>query len=270
MQTPIPFPQIDPVAFSLFGLQVHWYGLAYVAAFFAAMLYLTWQARRYPGPLTKEQIDNLFMWGVLGVIIGGRLGYTLFYNPGFYLSNPAQILHVWEGGMSYHGGLIGVIISILWFARKERISPFDISDRLAPGACLGLLFGRLANFINGELYGRVTDVPWGIVFPGAGPLPRHPSQLYEGFLEGVVLFLVLHFILRRRLRKGETSGLFLLGYGIARFSVEYVRQPDPLAHLQEGIFTVITMGQLLSVPMVIAGGIMLWWSRGHKPVKPVK
>lgn len=264
------FPAIDPVAFSFFGLDVHWYGLAYVAAFFSALWYLNWQTTRYPGTLTRAMTDNLFMWGVLGVILGGRLGYTLFYNPGYYLSHPLEILHVWQGGMSYHGGLIGVVLAILLFARRERISPFAIADKLAPGACIGLFFGRIANFVNGELYGRLTDVPWAMVFPGGGPLPRHPSQLYEAFLEGIVLFTVLHLILRRRWRKGELSGLFLFGYGLARFSVEYVRQPDPMAHLHEGIFTVITMGQLLSLPMIVAGAIMWLWSRQHKPQKPAR
>lgn len=269
MSTTISFPNIDPVAISIFGLDIHWYGLAYVAAFFAALWYLTWQSNRYPGSLNKNQIDSLFIWGVLGVILGGRLGYTLFYNPAFYLSHPLEILHVWEGGMSYHGGLIGVVVAILLFARQAGVSPFTIADKLAPGVCIGLLFGRLANFVNGELYGRVTDVPWAIVFPTGGPLPRHPSQLYEGLLEGLLLFILLHLILQRRWRKGEISGLFLFGYGFVRFMVEYVRQPDPLAHLQEGIFTVITMGQLLSLPMMLIGAAMWLWSRGNETQKPL-
>lgn len=267
---PLEFPAIDPVAFSLFGLDIHWYGLAYVAAFFSALYYLNWQTTRYPGKPDKAMVDNLFVWGVLGVILGGRLGYTLFYNPGYYLSHPVEIFHIWEGGMSYHGGLIGVVLAILLFARREHISPYAIADKLAPGVCIGLLFGRLANFINGELYGRVTDVPWGMVFPGGGPLPRHPSQLYEALLEGVVLFVVLHFILRKRWRKGEVSGLFLFGYGVSRFGVEFVRQPDPLAHLQEGIFTVVSMGQLLSLPMIVIGAAMWWWSRRQEVVKTAR
>ena len=262
------FPTIDPVALSFFGLDVHWYGLAYVAAFFSALWYLNHQTARYPGTLSKNQIDSLFLWGVLGVIVGGRLGYTLFYNPAYYFSHPLEIFHVWQGGMAYHGGLLGVVAAILLFARKENLSPFAISDKLAPGVCIGLFFGRIANFINGELYGRVTDVPWAMIFPYSDGLPRHPSQLYEAFFEGLILFLVLHFILRKRWRRGEVSGLFLFGYGSVRFMVEFVRQPDPMAHLQEGLFTFITMGQLLSLPMVIIGFILWFWSRKNKPVLP--
>lgn len=264
LQTPyggLPFPAVDPVAFSLFGLDVRWYGLAYIAGFFCALAYGKWQVRRYPSLVTAEHMDGLFTWGVLGAILGGRLGYTLFYNPQYYLHNPVEIFYTWQGGMSYHGGMLGVIVAILLFARFLRLDPFAFADRIAPAVCLGLLFGRLANFINGELYGRITDVPWAIAFPSGGLLPRHPSQLYEGLLEGVVLFAVLHFILTKRHRRGEVTGLFLLGYGAVRVFVEFFRQPDDLMHLKEGVFTLITMGQLLSVPMIIAGGIMWWWSR---------
>ncbi len=265
----LAFPMFDPVAFSVFGLDVRWYGLAYIAGFFAVLAYAKWQTRRYPSSVTAEHMDGLFTWAILGAIIGGRLGYTLFYNPGYYLSNPAEILQTWHGGMSYHGGMLGVIIAIIGYAAFRKVDPFALSDRMAPAVCLGLLFGRFANFINGELYGRTTDVAWAIAFPAGGLLPRHPSQLYEGLLEGVILFTVLHLTLRCRLRRGEVTGLFLLGYGAVRIFIEFFRQPDDLMHLKEGLFTVITMGQLLSIPMVVAGGIMWWWSRSNKVVKPV-
>lgn len=266
----LPFPNIDPIAFSVFGLDVRWYGLAYIAGFFCVLAYAKWQARRYPSNVTAEHFDGLFTWGIIGAIVGGRLGYTLFYNPSYYFAHPAEILATWHGGMSYHGGMLGVIIAILAFARFKKLDPFALSDRMAPAVCLGLLFGRLANFVNGELYGRVTDAPWAIAFPYGGLLPRHPSQLYEGLLEGVLLFTLLHVLLHKRLRRGEVTGLFLLGYGCVRVFIEFFRQPDDIAHLHEGIFTVITMGQLLSVPMILVGFAMWWWSRSNKPILPAK
>lgn len=265
----LPFPQVDPIAFSLFGLDVRWYGLAYIAGFFFVLTYGKWQTRRYPSNVTADHMDGLFTWGILGAILGGRLGYTLFYNPGYYLANPADIIKTWQGGMSYHGGMLGVIIAILLFAKLRKINPFDLSDRIAPGVCIGLLLGRLANFINDELYGRVTDVAWAIAFPAGGYMPRHPSQLYEGLLEGIILFTVLHFTLHKRLRRGEVTGLFLLGYGFVRIFVEFFRQPDDIAHLHEGIFRIITMGQLLSIPMVLVGAAMWWWSRSNAVVQKV-
>jgi len=271
LETPyggLPFPLIDPIAFSLFGLDVRWYGLAYIAGFFAVLAYGKWQVRRYPSHLSADHMDGLFTWAILGAILGGRLGYTLFYNPAYYLQNPVEILYTWQGGMSYHGGMLGVIGAILLFARSRRLDPYAFADRIAPAVCFGLLFGRLANFINGELYGRVTDVAWAVAFPAGGLLPRHPSQLYEGLLEGVVLFAVLHVVLTKRLRRGEVSGLFLLGYGCVRVFVEFFRQPDDLMHLKEGVFTLITMGQLLSLPMIVAGTLMWWWSRTQHTYRP--
>lgn len=264
------YPVIDPVAFSVFGFDVHWYGLAYIIGFFAVLSYAKWQTRRYPSNVTAEHMDGLFTWAIIGAILGGRLGYTLFYNPGYYLSHPAEILQTWHGGMSYHGGMLGVIIAIIGYAAYRKVDPWAFSDRMAPAVCVGLLLGRLANFINGELYGRVTDVPWAIAFPAGGLLPRHPSQLYEGLLEGIILMLVLHCILHKRLRRGEVTGLFLLGYGCVRIFIEFFRQPDDLQHLHEGIFTIITMGQLLSLPMVIAGALMWFWSRQNKTIKPAE
>lgn len=266
----IPFPNIDPVALQIGPVALHWYGLAYVAGFFAGLAYLKHVAGRlYPNSVvTPKHADDIFIWIIIGIVLGGRLGYVLFYNLPFYLDNPLAILKTWQGGMAFHGGLVGVLLAVLLFCRKNKLGFFDIADRMAPGICFGLFFGRVANFINGELYGRVTDMPWGMVFPGGGPLPRHPSQLYEAFLEGVVLFIILHLVLRRRLRKYELSGLFMMGYGVSRFIVEAFRQPDNLPHLQQGIFTVITMGQLLCLPMMGIGAFLLYLSyRKDTPVE---
>jgi phosphatidylglycerol:prolipoprotein diacylglycerol transferase len=264
----ITYPHIDPVALRItFGgldLPVYWYGIAYVCAFFAGLYYIKWAFRRYPVSgveKSTELADDIFMWIILGVILGGRLGYTLFYNFGYFSDNPLEIFKTWQGGMSYHGGMLGVFIAMFLFAKKRGIHFFDVADRLAPGVCIGLLLGRIANFVNGELYGRVADVPWAMVFPSGGDMPRHPSQLYEAGLEGILLFMILHFVLLKRYRLGEVSGLFMIGYGLSRITVEFFRQPDDLEHLQQGIFTVITMGQLLSIPMVLFGLGLLYWSK---------
>lgn len=266
----LTYPNIDPVAVTipLFGwgeLPVHWYGLAYAFAFFVGAYYLKWAFNKYPTTAKNNNTiaDDVFMWIVLGIILGGRIGYVLFYNAGYFFEHPEQILKVWQGGMSYHGGMLGVFTAILLFGWKHKIHFFEISDRLAPGVCVGLLFGRIANFINGELYGRATDVPWAMVFPTGGPDARHPSQLYEAGLEGIILFLILHLTLLKRHRRFEISGLFMIGYGLSRIIVEFFRQPDDLAHLQEGIFTVITMGQLLSVPMVLFGIFLIILSKKY-------
>ena len=253
----LTFPNIDPVAFSLGPVAVHWYGLAYVAGFLGGIFYLKKLIRRWPATLTIEDVDNLFTWVVLGVILGGRLGYCFFYNPSYFMANPVDIFKVWQGGMSYHGGLLGVLLAVFLYARKHQHHFFDITDRLAPTVCIGLFFGRIANFINGELYGRVTDSPLGMVFPHAGAAPRHPSQLYEAFLEGIVLFAVLHWISYRDPNRFALSGWFAFLYGTFRFFVEFVRQPDDLAHLETGIFSYISMGQLLSIPLIIIGLLLL-------------
>ena len=270
----IPFPDINPVALSIplgfTTLAVRWYGLAYISGFFAGFYYLKlYMLRAYPVAYSGRDVrplpwDDLFFYCILGIILGGRLGYVMFYNPAFYLQNPLAIVQFWHGGMAYHGGMIGVVLAVWYFARKHSINYFDIIDRVAPGVCFGLFFGRMANFINAELWGRVTDVPWAMIFPtDPDQLPRHPSQLYQAALEGIVLFVILHLVARKRLRKFEISGLFLLFYGIFRFLVEYVRQPDNLAHLQQGIFTYITMGQLLSLPMIGLGLYLVYLSRKH-------
>lgn len=263
----ISFPSIDPVAVRIpeimgFGpFPIHWYGIAYIAGFFCGLAYFKFLLRRRNQPvaapnITEKHADDMFVWVVLGIILGGRLGYVFFYNPTYYLANPHDMLAIWQGGMSYHGGMLGVFLAVLLFAWRHKLNFFDVTDRVAPATCFGLFFGRLANFINGELWGRVTSQPWGVVFPHAGDLPRHPSQLYEAALEGVVLFLLLHFVAKKGIQRYQLSGLFLLGYGVFRSIVELFRQPDNIAHLQHGIFQWITMGQLLSLPMIV-GGIML-------------
>ena len=255
----LTYPNIDPIAFELFGLPIRWYGLAYVAGFLCGLYYIKWLVANTKNKvLTPDHIEQAFLWIVGGIIIGGRLGYTMFYQTEYYLNNPLAILQTWHGGMSFHGGLAGVLIACYLFCRKNNIQFFDLMDKVAPGICFGLFFGRLANFANGELFGRVTDSAFGMVFPHGGDLPRHPSQLYEAALEGVVLFIILHFFALKRNRRFEVSGLFLLGYGISRIIVEFFRQPDNLAHLQTGIFKFITMGQILSLPMILFGLLLIF------------
>ncbi len=253
----IPFPAIDPVAVEIGPFAIRWYALAYIAG-----LLLGWRLLRRlmtAPPLvgTLQQADDFLTWATLGVILGGRLGYVLFYRPEFYLTHPVEILKVWTGGMSFHGGALGVIVAIAAFARANRIPFLALGDRVVPCVPIGLGLGRLANFVNGELWGRVTDVPWGMIFPHGGPLPRHPSQLYQATLEGLVLFLVLIVLAMRpaiRARQGFLGGAFLAGYGIARIIGEFFREPDSfLGFLAFGA----TMGQLLSVPMVIAGAFLM-------------
>ncbi len=259
----LPFPNIDPVAIEIGPFVIRWYALAYLAG-----LLLGWRLTRRivsrPGwTITPEQIDDLLFYVTLGIILGGRIGYVLFYNPGYYFANPLEIPAVWRGGMSFHGGLAGVIAAAWLFARRSGISLLEIGDALAPVAPLGLFFGRLANFINGELWGRPSDVPWAMVFPRAGPEPRHPSQLYEAALEGIALFVLLQLFAWRPYRperRGFLSGLFLLGYGVARFAVEFFREPDrQLGYLIGGL----TMGQLLSLPLMILGLWLLLRMRGE-------
>ena len=251
----LAFPAIDPVAFELGPVVIRWYALAYLAGFVGGWRYCVYLARRQPGPPSAGDIDDLLTWVVIGTILGGRLGYVLFYNPAHFLENPSQILAVWQGGMSFHGGLLGVVLAIAWFARARRIPALVLGDVVAPAVPIGLFFGRIANFINGELYGRPTELPWGMVFPAADAQPRHPSQLYEAALEGLLLFVVLAAMARRpglRARTGLLTGVFLAGYGAARFLVEFTRAPDPqLSGLVEAIH--LSMGQLLSLPMLAVG-----------------
>ncbi|HVC49320.1 MAG TPA: prolipoprotein diacylglyceryl transferase [Burkholderiales bacterium] len=250
-------PHINPVAFSIGPLEVHWYGLMYLAGFLMALYLGRYRIRTRPETGWKySDMDDLLFYGVLGVVLGGRLGYVFFYQPGFYLSHPIQILHVWQGGMSFHGGLLGVLIAMGFYARKQGRKWLVVMDFIAPLVPLGLGAGRLGNFINGELPGRVTDVPWAMVFPSTDNLPRHPSQLYEFALEGVVLFIILWIYSSKPRVAGKISALFLICYGTARFLVEFTRAPDPfLGYLALGL----TMGQWLSLPMIVIGFIMFWF-----------
>ncbi len=251
----LPFPAIDPVLVEIGPIAIRWYALAYIAGLVLGWRYLRRVVCRPGWALTPEAVDDLLFHATLGVVIGGRLGYVLFYNPAYYLAHPLEVFALWQGGMAFHGGLVGVAVACLWTARQHGVRPLEVGDAAAVAAPIGLFFGRIANFINGELYGRVSDVPWAMVFPGAGPLPRHPSQLYEAFSEGVVLFAVTAWLAARPYepaRAGRIAGAFLVGYGSARFLVEFVRQYDPQLGL---LFGVITMGQLLSLPMI---GVGLW------------
>lgn len=251
------FPQIDPILIEIGPLAVRWYGLMYLFGFMFALWLANKRADKPNSGWTRDQVSDLLFAGFLGVVIGGRVGYVLFYNFGQFLDNPLYLFEVWTGGMSFHGGLLGVITAMLWYGYKNNRSFFTIADFVAPLVPFGLGAGRLGNFMNGELWGRVTDVPWAMVFPTGGPFPRHPSQLYEFALEGIVLFLILNWFIRKSRPLGAVSGLFLFGYGTFRFLVEYVRQPDA----QLGLFgDWISMGQILSLPMVIGGLLMVIWA----------
>lgn len=251
----IPYPTIDPVLIEIGPIVIRWYALAYIAGLLLGMWYMRILARRTPERVGQNDIDDFLVWATLAVVLGGRLGYVLFYRPEFYLSEPVAIFQVWQGGMSFHGGLLGVAAAAILFARRRGIPILAFGDLLACAAPIGLFFGRLANFVNGELFGRASDVPWAMVFPRGGPLARHPSQLYEALLEGAVLFLVLFFLHRRedlRRRQGFLTGVFLMGYGLARSFSELFRQPDAdIGFLVGGL----TMGQILSLPLVLLG---LW------------
>ena len=247
----LPFPDIDPVAVQIGPLAIRWYGLSYVAGILIGWWLLSRRARRADAPFSPEQVGDIVFFAALGGVLGGRIGYVLFYKFGTYVDDPLSIFAVWQGGMSFHGGVLGFVIATAWFARRAGVSFLSVTDFVVPAVPVGLFFGRLANFINGELWGRVTDVPWGMVFPGAGPLPRHPSQIYEAVLEGLVLFALLWRYSAVPRPLGRVSGLFLLGYGAFRFAVEFVREPD--RHLGFIAFDFLTMGQVLSLPMVALG-----------------
>ncbi|WP_060583715.1 prolipoprotein diacylglyceryl transferase [Aeromonas schubertii] len=249
------FPQFDPVAFALGPLQVRWYGLMYLFGFAFAMWLAGHRADEPGSGWTRDEVSDLLFYGFLGVILGGRVGYVLFYNFDLFLADPLYLFKVWTGGMSFHGGLIGVITAMIWFAHKTKRHFFTVADFVAPLVPFGLGVGRLGNFLNGELWGRVTDVPWAMIFPEAGPEPRHPSQLYQFALEGVVLFVILNLFWRKHPPRGAISGMFLLCYGLFRFIVEFVRQPDSQLGLY---FNEISMGQILSTPMILAGLLMIW------------
>ncbi|TDI56135.1 MAG: prolipoprotein diacylglyceryl transferase [Alphaproteobacteria bacterium] len=267
----LPFPMIDPIALELGPLAIRWYGLAYLTGILLGWYYARslatnaalWGGR--PAPMTPLDLDDFLLWAVVGIIVGGRVGYAIFYKPAVYLDDPLAFLRLWEGGMSFHGGMAGTIVAMALFARRRGISALSLFDVIGASATFGLFFGRIANFINAELYGRVTDVPWAMVFPGGGPQPRHPSQLYEAALEGIVLFLVLRLITHKAkaLRyPGLVGGSFFAGYGLVRFAVEFTRQPD--AHIGF-IAGFLTMGMILSLPMIAIGIAAIVWVRKRGP-----
>jgi phosphatidylglycerol:prolipoprotein diacylglycerol transferase len=249
----LTFPVIDPVLVQFGPFAIRWYALSYIVGILLAWRYTRALAARGDSPLTSVMLDDFVSWAVLGIVLGGRVGYVLFYQPGFFAENPAEIFAVWRGGMSFHGGLIGVVLAIALFARRRGLRFLHLTDAIAAAAPIGLFLGRLANFINGELFGRPSNVPWAMVFPNGGALPRHPSQLYEAALEGLLLFALLAIAAwrYRSLRwPGMESGLFLVGYALSRILIEFFREPDAqLGFLIGGA----TMGQLLSLPMLVAG-----------------
>jgi phosphatidylglycerol---prolipoprotein diacylglyceryl transferase len=248
------FPNIDPVFLKLGPLEFRWYGLMYICGFLAAYFIILAGVKRKGLPLVKDDVADLIFTVALGVILGGRFGYILFYNFSYYVAHPMKLFAVWEGGMSFHGGLTGAILAGLYFIRKHKIRFYQIADIGFLAGPVGLGLGRIGNFINGELYGRVTDLPWGMIFPTGGPLPRHPSQLYEAFLEGPLMFLLLHTVSRKVNRAGVVFWSFISLYGLFRFLVEFAREPDAqLGYLLGGL----SMGQMLSLPMFLVGGAMI-------------
>lgn len=258
----LKFPEIDPVLFSIGPFSIRWYGFSYLLAFLGAYGITVWRAKIPKQTWSKELILDLVIYIAAGVIFGGSLGYWLFYHPLILLDEPWRWLMFWDPGRSFHGGLIGVLVAVLIFCRQHRRHFWDVTDFIAPAIPLGLAIGRLGNFMNGELWGRVTDAPWGMVFPHAGPLPRHPSQLYQFALEGVLLGAWLLYYGRKPRPRGIISAHFLVGYGIFRFVAELFREPD--WHLGFLALDWMTMGQLLSIPMVLAGVALLWYSKRKK------
>jgi len=270
----IPYPAIDPVAIAIGPIVVKWYGLAYVAGLLLGWLYVKrllstdrlWSGNK--SPLRPEVADDLFVWIAVGVIIGGRLGHILLYEPGYFLSHPLEILKIWQGGMAFHGGMLGSIVAMWLFARRNDVSAFTVWDLAAAAVPFGLFFGRTANFINAEVIGRVSDVPWAMAFPGAGPLPRHPVQLYEAFLEGLLLFLILRWLTHSRFAlktPGLTGAAFLAGYGAFRMLCEIFKE-DYSGALGASW---LTSGMIYSVPMVIVGGVAIWiFTRQRTETRP--
>lgn len=259
-------PQFDPIAFQIGPLAVRWYGLMYLVGFALFMLLGAWRARQPWRGMNRREVEDLLFFGVIGVILGGRLGFVLFYQPDYYLAHPEDIVKVWQGGMAAHGGIIGVILAMLWFARS-RAKPFwQVADFVAPLVPLGLMTGRIGNFINGELWGRVADPavwPWAMVFPQAGDgLPRHPSQLYQAGLEGLALFVLLWVYSLSPRPRGSVAALFLVGYGLARFAAEFARQPDVYLGLRA---LGLSQGQWLSLPMIAAGLALFVWAWRRSP-----
>lgn len=259
----LSYPAIDPVLWRIGPLQLRWYGFMYLLGFVAAYFVIRAELKRKGGPIPVEAADDLLFYLILGLLIGGRLGYALIYNFDVYRAAPWEALAIWHGGMSFHGGLLGMIVSGWIFARRHHASFMELADIGALASPIGLMLGRIGNFINGELFGRVTTLPWGIVFPEGGPLPRHPSQLYESFLEGPVLFALLWWLRRRVGRPGEVLAWFLVTYGVMRFSVEFFREPDPQIGF---LMHWLTMGQILCLLMMAAGiGLFIYMNRVKAP-----
>ena len=260
MPLTLPFPAIDPVLVEFGPLVIRWYALAYVGGLLIGWRYMLRLADGEPKVMERRDVDDFLLWATLGIILGGRLGYVLFYNAEYFLSRPLEIFAMWRGGMSFHGGLLGVGAAIVLFSRKRGLNLLGVCDLIALVAPIGLFFGRVANFINGELFGRPSELPWAMVFPHGGPQPRHPSQLYEAAIEGLVLLLVLHLMVRARAleRRGTLAGAFLIGYAVARMLAELFREPDAyLGFLLGGT----TMGQWLSLPLLLAGLVLVVWAR---------
>ena len=251
----IPYPHIDPVIVRVGPFAVRWYGMMYLLGFWVSYLLVAYQVRKKGLDLGKNFVGSLYTYLILGLLIGARLGYVVFYNLSYYDAHPLEVFALWQGGMSFHGGLIGSVAAGVYFCRKMRQDPWEIADLVAATAPIGLGLGRLGNFINGELYGRVTGQPWAMVFPSGGPLPRHPSQLYELFFEGVVLFVVLWILKDRGFRSGLLMAIFLLLYGLFRFLIEFFREPDPQIGF---IFGPFTMGHLLCALMIITGSALVY------------
>lgn len=249
----LPYPNISPEIIKIGPLSIRWYGLMYLIGFISSYLIVKREVKRRGLRVEKDFLENLYFYLILGLLIGARLGYVLFYNLSYYIQNPLEVFALWQGGMSFHGGLIGVIVSAFVFSKLKKIDFFTLTDMLVVSAPVGLGLGRIGNFINGELYGRVTNVPWAMIFPEGGPLPRHPSQLYEAALEGILLFLILWFLKDKFSRSGILSSLFLILYGSFRFFTEFFREPDPQIGYILGFFT---MGQILCSIMVISGLVL--------------
>lgn len=257
------FPDIDPVALSLGPLKIHWYGIMYIIGFLGFLILGKRRAKQSNSLFTPDQVDDLMFWGAIGVVAGGRIGYMLFYNLPNFISNPMSLFHITDGGMSFHGGLLGVLAVMAFLAYRWKLKFFQITDFIAPLVPIGLFAGRIGNFINSELWGHTTTMPWGIVFPNGGPEARHPSMLYEAFLEGIVLFIILNWMVRKSPPTGVISGMFLVVYGISRFIVEFVRVPDE--QLGYIAFGWLTQGQILSTPMILLGALFIWW--GYRSAK---
>lgn len=258
-------PEIDPVLFTIGGLSFYWYGLMYVIGFLGVFLLAAYRARLPGSPVLPASLSDLLFAGFLGVIIGGRLGYVLFYNFSSFMDDPLSIVKVWQGGMSFHGGLLGVLLAVLWFARRQRLPFLAVTDFIAPMVPIGLGAGRIGNFINAELWGRPSDLPWAMVFPQVDALPRHPSQIYEFLLEGLLLFIVLWLFSSRPRRLGMVSGLFAVLYAVFRFSVEFVREPD--RHIGYLAWDWLTMGQLLCLPLLVVGLLLIQQSRKRQDME---